>query len=83
MKSVEYINGHMKGKVFIAAHDDEVTHAVYYHTWCGKLESITYTIVEDIAITNTLEYPDTFCTNCQNIGLLDKKRVQGISSDPY
>lgn len=67
MKSVDYINGHMKGKTFIAAEDHEETHAVYYHTWCGKLESILYKIVEDIAITDTLEYPDIFCENCRQI----------------
>lgn len=79
MKSVEYINGHMKGQIFLANEEDTETYAIYYHAWCGKQESITYTIIEDIAIVNILEYKDYFCENCRQIM---QYRMRVTSSDP-
>lgn len=67
MKSVEYINGHMKGKVFLANEEDTETYAIYYHTGCGKQDRIRYDIVEDIAIANVLDYLDMVCDNCIRI----------------
>lgn len=67
MKSVEYINGHMKGQVFLANEEDTETYAVYYHLGCGKQDRILYTITEDIAIANVLDYLDMYCDNCREI----------------